>query len=208
MITIIKLQELFASLAARGMQQVFSDWEMLVGFEAHADPDRIQLARGVKDLGERIDPRHVVIETKVECDAGVIGPIYFAFPNTLVVEIIAELLMIPESARKAKAFEGLSENDVAGFQEMANLLCGSWNRVFQDLKRSLRISQSVEDLRVWTGGATGDSLIDCVKRGRLAFVPFPVTCTGSEHPSLIVMPFEVTINLAKEFYGEEDAHAA
>ena len=36
-----------------------------------------------------------VVETKVEKGSASMGSIFFAFPNTLVIEVIADLLMIP-----------------------------------------------------------------------------------------------------------------
>lgn len=202
MITIIKLHELFANLAAKGMKQVFSDWEMLVGFEATSESTLIQIAESVDAVEPLLGGTHVAVETKVTRDEGAVGSIYFAFPNSLVIEVIADLLMIPESARAAKAVDGLSENDVEAFQEMANLLCGSWNRVFQDLERDLRISQSVDDLKVWTGSKESSALTACVGSDRIAYVPLEVSCQGSQFPSLIVMPLQVAIAVAERFYTD------
>ena len=119
-----------------------------------------------------------------------------AFPNTLVIEVIADLLMIPEPARITKAKEGLSENDVEAFREMANLLCGSWNRIFQDFERDLRISQSVDDR--WTGEKDG-ALTSCFGEGRVAYVAFEVDC--ARVPAIMALPFGVAVDLA-EFYAE------
>lgn len=200
MITIIKLRDLFADLSKKGMEQVFADWEMLVGFTATSVAEAIQIGEQARVAADLIDKKHLVVETQVEKGDHGIGSIYFAFPNALVVEIIADLLMIPESARETKAREGLSENDVEAFQEMANLLCGSWNRVFQELERDLRISQSVEDLKVWTGENGNGVLDSCVEPGRVAYVPLEVDCAGKSHPALIVLPLDVAIDVAEEFY--------
>ncbi|MEL6311599.1 MAG: hypothetical protein AAFQ17_04400, partial [Pseudomonadota bacterium] len=106
MITIIKLRDLFANLAEKGMAQVFADWEMLVGFEATSDAQHIRIAPDIADIADTIDLRHVVVETKVEKGEAALGSIFFAFPNTLVIDVIADLLMIPETARETKAREG------------------------------------------------------------------------------------------------------
>ena len=202
MITIIKLQELFGQLASRGMTQVFSDWEMLVGFEAQAEPDRIKIGASAEDAAQLIDAKHLVVGTQVEQGEETLGSIYFAFPNTLVVEVIADLLMIPESARATKAEVGLSENDIEAFREMANLLCGSWNRVFQELERDLRISQSVDDLEVWTEGKGAAVPLAGIEGGRVAYMPVSVRCAEAELAALIVIPFDVTIRLAEQFMAK------
>lgn len=202
MITIIKLRDLFADLSSKGMAQVFADWEMLVGFEASAEAQSIRIAAGVESIRDLVDPRQLVVETKVEKGDAPMGSILFTFPNGLVVDVIADLLMIPDSARAIKAMEGLSENDIEAFREMANLLCGSWNRVFQELERDLRISQSVEDLQVWTGDGKQPTIETCAPEGRLAYVPLEVDCAGAKHEALITLPFEVAIGIADEFYGQ------
>ncbi len=201
MITIIKLRSLFARLARKGMAQVFADWEMLVGFEASARADAIQIGPDIETVAEGLDRKHLVVETQVEKGSTGMGSIYFAFPNTLVIEVIADLLMIPEPARITKAKEGLSENDVEAFREMANLLCGSWNRVFQDFERDLRISQSVDDLKVWTGESGDGALISCFGEGRVAYVTLEVDCAGKSFPALMALPFDVAVEVAEEFYA-------
>lgn len=202
MITIIKLRELFARLAEKGMAQVFADWEMLVGFEASSDAEAIQIGPDIGTVAEGLDKKHLVVETKVEKGSASMGSIFFAFPNTLVIEVIADLLMIPEPARLTKAKEGLSENDVEAFREMANLLCGSWNRIFQEFERDLRISQSVDDLKVWTGDNGEGALTSCFGDGRVAYVTLEVDCAGKPFPALMVLPFDVAISVAEEFYAE------
>lgn len=200
MITIIKLRDLFADLSKKGMAQVFADWEMLVGFTATSVAEAILIGDQSKVAADLIDKKHLVVETQVEKGDHGVGSIYFAFPNALVLEIIADLLMIPEPAREAKAREGLSEIEIEAFMEMANLLCGSWNRVFQELERNLRISQSVDDLKVWTGENGNGVLETCVKDGRVAYVLLEVDCAGKSHPALLILPLDVAIDVAKEFY--------
>ncbi len=202
MITIIKLQELFGQLASKGMEQVLSDWEMLIGFEAKAAPKRTKIAGSAGELVALVGPKHLIVETQVENDVGRMGSIYFAFPNTLVVEVIADLLMIPESARATKAEEGLSDNDIEAFREMANLLCGAWNRVFRDLERDLRISQSVDDLKVWTESESGTPMTTNVGTGRVAYISVSIDCAGAVFPAMILIPFDVTIALAEQLEGD------
>ena len=72
MITIIKLHELFANLAAKGMKQVFSDWEMLVGFEATSESTLIQIAESVDAVEPLLGGTHVAVETKVTRDEGAV----------------------------------------------------------------------------------------------------------------------------------------
>jgi len=202
MITIIKLRDLFANLSKKGMAQVFADWEMLVGFQAKAVAGGIRVADSVEEVAGELSMRHVVVETTVQKGTDPLGPIYFAFPNGLVVSIIADLLMIPESARETKAKEGLSENDLEGFREMANLLCGAWNRTFQDLERDLRISQSVDDLVVSPGDGDTPTLEERCGEGRVAYVSLEVECDGQTFPAILALPFDVAVRVGEQFYSE------
>lgn len=208
MITIIKLQNLFGDLSPRGMDQVFTDWEMLVGFGAEAECKPIVIASSADEINKRLDPQHVVVETQVEKNEAGFGHIYFAFPNEMVIEIIGEVLMIPDSAKEEKSRSGLSKNDIETFQEMANLLCGSWNRVFQDLERNLRISQSVEDLIVSPSVASKSALVDRVPEGRVAWVDTKVVAGDKTYQSMIVLPFSVALAVTEEFYATTDPRSA
>lgn len=208
MITIVKLQNLFGDLSPRGMEQVFTDWEMLVGFAAKAECAPIVIASGAAEINKHIDSQHVVIETQVEKNEAGFGPIFFAFPNELVIEVIGEVLMIPESTKEDKARSGLSKNDIETFQEMANLLCGSWNRVFQDLKRNLRISQSVDDLKISPSTASKSALVSRIPEGRVAWVKTDVVAAGKTYSAMIVLPFSVALAVAEEFYATTDPRSA
>ncbi len=208
MITIVKLQHLFGDLSPRGMEQVFTDWEMLVGFAAKAECSPIVIASGAPELSESLAKQHTVIETQIEKDEAGFGQIFFAFPNTLVIDIIGDVLMMPEDVKEEKVKSGLSKNDIETFQEMANLLCGSWNRVFQDLERSLRISQSVEDLKVTPTNGSKVALTERVPEGRVAWVDTKVTAGDKVYDAMIVLPFDVALAVADEFYASVDPRSA
>ncbi|QDV04741.1 hypothetical protein Poly30_02340 [Planctomycetes bacterium Poly30] len=208
MITLVKLQTLFGDLAPRGMEQVFTDWEMLAGFAAKAECSPIVIASGIAEINRFMGPNHVVVETKIEKNSAGFGHIYFAFPNAMVIEIIGEMLMISESAREEKARSGLSKTDVETFQEMANLLCESWNRVFQDLDRNLRISQSVQDLRVSASIGSKSAVISRIPEGRVAWVPTKITSGDKSYTAMIVLPFGVALAVAEEFYATTDPRSA
>lgn len=208
MITIVKLQNLFGDLSPRGMEQVFTDWEMLVGFGAKAECAPIVIASGAAEIDKHMDSNHVVIETQIEKNNVGFGHIYFVFPNSMVIEIIGEVLMIPDSAKEEKAKSGLSKNDIETFQEMANLLCGSWNRVFQDLERNLRISQSVDDLKVSPSNGSKSALLSRIPEGRVAWVDTKVQAGDKTYPAMIVLPFSVALAVAEEFYATSDPRSA
>ncbi|MEM8712216.1 MAG: hypothetical protein AAGG01_14800 [Planctomycetota bacterium] len=208
MITIVKLRELFGNLSPRGMEQVFTDWEMLFGFGAKTECEPIAIAGSVEEIKDEIGEQHIVIETQIEKNEIGFGPIYFGFPNSMVMEIIGEVLMIPADVREEKARSGLSKNDIETFQEMANLLCGSWNRVFQDLERNLRISQSVEDLKVSPTVGSKNALVERIPEGRLAWVRSQVVTESATFPALIALPFEVALAIAEEFYATVDPRSA
>lgn len=208
MITLVKLQALFSDLGPKAMQQVLSDWETMVGFEASASLAPIRIASGVADISGQVADKHVLIETQVVIGEERLGPIYIVFSNALVVEIIADLLMIPEAGKEAKADAGLSESDLEAFQEMANLLCGSWNRVFQEQERELRISQSVDDLNVVSEAEGTTPLLSRVGDGRMAWIDTTIEVGGKSIPALILLPFEVAIAVAEEVYGIADPRSS
>ena len=190
------------------MEQVFTDWEMLVGFGAKAECAPIVIASGTAEIAKHMDAQHVVVETQVEKNETGFGQIFFVFPNEMVIEIIGEVLMIPDSAKEEKARSGLSKNDIETFQEMANLLCGSWNRVFQDLERNLRISQSVDDLKVSTSTASKSAIVSRIPEGRVAWVNTKVVAGAKTYPAMIVLPFSVALAVAEEFYATTDPRSA
>ena len=208
MITLIKLQSLFEKLASKGMRQVFEDWEMLVGFQAKATCEPVQIIASADDAAASLGAKHVLVETQVLRGDEAIGPIHFAFPDPLVIEIIGDLLMIPEAMRDEKTKTGLTEGDLEAFQEMANLLCGSWNRVFQELDCDLKISQSVDDLRVLPSGDDVGALVEHAGAGRKAWLSYEVSAADGTFPLAQVIPFDVTIAIAEEFLGERDPRSA
>lgn len=214
MITIVDLRDLFRDLAPRGYAQVFEDWAMLAGFEAKAECGDARLADSMAAVAGELDPRHCVIETCVEVEDRVTGKIYFAFPNTLVIDLLGELLMLSDSAREERRKKGLFAADIEAFQEMANMLCGSWNRVFQQVDRALRVSQSVDHLKLWCGGdgvdkPTGpDAFDECPDEGRMIYLPIEVGCEDRKHLSVLTLSLPVAIGLVDEFLGRSDPRAA
>ena len=201
MITLKKLKDLLTRLTERNMEQVFADWEMLVGFQATAEDQKVHLADGPAEVCEALQVPHLVVETLIQGQGECNGPIFFAFPTPLVVEVIADLTMIPEGAKEAKAQGKLGDDDLEAFREMANLLCGSSNQVFEKLQRNVRISQGVEHLKVWSNESNTNTLSTCLPEERLSYVTMRVESGGKEFPMLEVIPFRVALGLAKQFYG-------
>ena len=201
MLTIIKLRDLFSDLSSRGMAQVFADWESLLGIQAKSDADAIRIAGSVDEVAGLVERPHTVVETQIQRGRQDLGPIYFVFPNSFVLELIAEVLMISDGAKQARAAVRLSETDAGTFREMANLLCGSWNQVFEDLDRDLRMSQSFGDLSVRPGEPSAHVLADVASEGRLAYVPLDVEVNGAKYEALFAVPFEVAVGVAEEFHA-------
>ena len=201
MITLKKLKDLLVRLTQRNMEQVFADWEMLVGFEAQAEEPELHLVDGSKELIDAFRDPHVVVETLIEGREACNGPIYFVFPTPMVVEVIADLTMIPEGAKAAKAQGKLDEDDLEAFREMANLLCGSSNQVFEKLQRNVRISQAVEHLKVWAPEAGKSALESCLTDERLSYVSIEVVSGDNRFQMLEVIPLSVSRGLAEQFYG-------
>jgi len=127
------------------MKQVLADWEMQIGIQLQQETI---LAGLVHDLSEWKPgwnaPRRVLMSTRVEgsCE----GPFHMLFPETLAWELVKAVMCMPRNA--ALDPSGLTEDDVEVFKEMMNLLCGSYNSVFGELHRELRVSQSVQDLQI------------------------------------------------------------
>lgn len=191
------VRTLFRRLSEKSMQQVFSDWETLVGFQAKATDHQVQQVESKDDLLAMFDAPHHIISTQIEGPGDCNGPTFFLFPNTLVVEVIADLLMIPEAARESKAVNGLDADDLEGFQEMANLLCGSANQVFMKLRQHLRISQSVDDLKVT--GSQNEGYTDHIPEGQWIYIGMQVNVGEKSYDMIQAIPLRLAIQLTQQF---------
>lgn len=203
MITFVTLRDVWSKLSQESLERVFSDWEMMIGFEAELTSEEIHIAADVAEVEQVMDCEKVVIATRIEgtCE----GPIYFAFPSALAMEVVGEVLMIPEQARAAKVAEGLGESEIEAFREMANLLCGSSNMVFQALEKNLRISQSVDHLEVWGGQETENIMAAKIPDDRMVYIERGVVVGGTPFKIIQMLPFDVAFAITAAFEEPEAA---
>lgn len=140
-------------LTERMLGDVASDWQEMIGIDLSVKAGSSR-AGGPDDLAKVMPGKVVTIETQVSGD--VEGPVYFVFTETFAARVVGAMIMLPEGTIKEKEDDGLEESDLEAFQEMANLLCGTCNNLFQELDRKIRVSQAVEDLHVHQLELPGD----------------------------------------------------
>ena len=113
------------------MQQVLDDWEMQVGFETTLGSSESAM---VQDLSEWRPNWNLdwtaLMSTRIE--GHVEGPVYLIFPHDLVFELLREVLGIPQNLER-EAGDPLKDIEIEAFQEMMNLLCGSFNSTLSAL---------------------------------------------------------------------------
>ncbi len=205
MLTLIKLQTLFKDLARKGMTQVFEDWETLVGFSAASEAGPIRVAESLHALLPEMPERHLIVETCLEKGDDLAGPVYFVFPGAFVLEVVAEMMMLPDAAKEEKARVGMNESDIEAFREMANLLCGSWNRSIGIAERDLKISQSVDHLKIWQSLDGVDALTSAIPDGRAAWIHLDVSAAGEHYDAFMILSVSVALTIA-EVLLEVDRH--
>lgn len=142
-------------LTERMLGDVASDWQEMIGIDLSMKVGS-SCAGGADDLAKVMPGKVIVIETQVSGDAE--GHVFFVFSETFAARVVGTMIMLPEGTIKEKEDNGLEESDLEAFQEMANLLCGTCNNLFQKLDRKIRVSQAVEDLHVHQLELPGDGL--------------------------------------------------
>ena len=203
MITFPTLRQLWSRLSEESLLRVFGDWEVMIGLEATIGATEVHLIDEFASVRELLGTPNVIVSTRVEgiCD----GPIFYAFPMALALEIIGDVMMIPKASRAEKATSELAEHEVEALQEMANLMCGSSNMAFQHLKHDFRVSQKVEHLKIWNGGTECDGLDEILPDDRTLFVQREIELEDSRHPMLIMLPLELATDVAAKFFPEKAA---
>ncbi|MCP3986289.1 MAG: hypothetical protein GY723_18065 [bacterium] len=142
-----------AKLTARMLGDVAKDWREMIGIDLSMESSG-SCAGGPDDLAKAMPGKVVMIETQITGDAE--GPVHFIFTEAFAARVVGTMVMLPEGTIKEKEENGLEESDLEAFQEMANLLCGTCNTLFQKLERQIRVSQAVEDLHVFQLELPGD----------------------------------------------------
>lgn len=130
-------------LAERIFVQAFGDWALSVDVDAR-DARRVdsedEVAKLVADTW--------VLRTRIE------GPedhdLFCPFPPIVVASLVAKARDLPPEATGSLLASGFGDADLAAFREMADLFCASATRALVDFPEPLRVSQSVDDLRILT----------------------------------------------------------
>lgn len=131
-------------LAVKSMQQVLDDWDMQVGFETELNSSESAMIQDLADWQPNWNQDWTALmRTRIE--GQVEGPVHLIFPLDLVFELLREVLGLPQNLERT-AGDPLKEIELEAFQEMMNLLCGSFNSTLSELDQTLRVSQSVEHL--------------------------------------------------------------
>jgi chemotaxis protein CheY-P-specific phosphatase CheC len=171
--------QLLSRLSRHMMSQVFADWEAMVGVRIAVIAEVAVTHPAARMLTPVLRQDCVVVQTRVEGECE--GVLTFVFPTDFVIEVVGEMIMLPEEIRKEKRRSGLAPEDVEPFQEMSNLLCGSCNNVFSRMQRRLRVSQSVDDLRVIYSPRDDAQVVAELPAGMLATVRLVVEMGGAHY---------------------------
>ena len=133
-------------VATAMLQQALADWGQMTGMLTEIADAKVQnLSRGAP-LETTVAGPVMLVETRVEgrCE----GPFYFVFPMSLAAHAVGKFVMLAPAVIQAKASSGLDATDIEAFKELANLMCGSSNNVLAKMQPGLRLSQSVDHLKV------------------------------------------------------------
>ncbi len=180
-----------ARLTHRMLSEVADDWQEMLGIQLATELFGVCTGSG-DAMAKAVPGRVVVIETQITGDAE--GSVHFVFTEVFAARVVGTMVMLPESTIKEKEENGLEESDLEAFQEMANLLCGTCNNLFQKLGRKIRVSQAVEDLKVHCLELPGDGLFPV---GDLVGVRVECILDGRTFPAMQVFGAELGSALSK-----------
>ena len=183
-------QEDLAAAVRTLMGRVFGDWHEMVGSEIGIGRVGITDVKNAGSPVRCVGASGVFIGTRI--DGGVEGPLYIGFPLEVVAAVLASLLMLPDDMVAQKCKEGLDDDDLAAFREMANLLCGTCNIVLESSQ--MRVSQAVEDLMVWPAG--DPEAAKTIDHEEYVVVSLAAEAAGGIHVIQIVLPPEIATALA------------
>jgi len=141
-----RMTAIMGELVETSLKRVLGDWEVQIGLEARAELVQCELVRSLDAWRPAWNEDwSTLMHTRIEGNCE--GPIHFVFPHAFVWEVLREALGWPKD-KDREAGQPLKGPEMEAYQEMMNLLCGSFNTVLSGLRNSLRVSQAVEHLRV------------------------------------------------------------
>ncbi|MBL9076345.1 MAG: hypothetical protein JNL08_02505 [Planctomycetes bacterium] len=177
-----KLRQLSLAMMKRGLD----DWSQMAALSVETTDAKVQNV-GKRDQLEKMIPGPVIlIETRV--DGRVTGPCFFVFPVAMAANAAGKFVLLPDNAIAAKMKNGLDEADLEAFREMANLLCGSSNNALTQLVQGVRLSQSVDALRVQQALPGVAGLFDRLPEADIAAVALSVKLEGQAYTVHHLMP--------------------
>lgn len=176
MTAVIGLPGKLKNLSLAMLRQALADWAQMANLTITVVDAKVQSLSKRAQIGTTIQGPSIVVQTRFEgrCEA----PCFFVFPIALAATAVGRFVMLPDGEIAAKATRGLDATDLEAFQEMANLLCGSSNGVISQLLPGLRLSQSVDALRVHAAMPDVTARIDDFPEGDLACVAVAVEAEG------------------------------
>lgn len=141
-----QLTAIMGEILETSMKQVFGDWEIQIGLEAAVESAHCELVRDLDKWRPSWNSDWTALmHTQIEGPCT--GPIHVIFPHDFVWVILREALGIPRDQSR-EVGSPLKDVEMEAYQEMMNLMCGSFNTVLSGLRKTLRVSQSVDHLRV------------------------------------------------------------
>lgn len=198
------MPDFIATLVERSMTEVFDDWQTMIDARFTVVGTRRVDVDGKSFVASARNRPTIVLETRVEgsCE----GELYIGFTEAMVVNVVGPMVMLSPESMKEKETTGMDEMDREAFQEMGNLLCGSSNKVFQELGRDLRVSQSVDDLKLHSSRDTEDSsFLEGFPAGEVCCVQMLVEQEERRFPLLLCMSEQLAADIATLFIEGEEA---
>ncbi|MBX3461824.1 MAG: hypothetical protein KF830_01520 [Planctomycetes bacterium] len=177
MTAVVGLVGRLRNLSLEMSRQALADWAQMGSIATEVVDAKVANVPKRAQLLAAIQGPVALVTTRVEgrCE----GPCFFVFPMALAAQAVGRFVMLPESEIQAKAAAGLDASGLEVFRELANLLCGSSNNVLARTTQGLRLSQSVDALRVATGVPDLGSCLDALPDGEFAGVAVTVRAEGA-----------------------------
>ena len=128
------------------LRRSFQDWQEMTGFEVGVRGGTVYGLNAAALRATVLD--RVVLTTLIEGPFP--APVAFVFPRSFVGAAVASAMMLPSDGGPT-LLDPEDETHMEAAQELMNLFCGSSTRALIEAGHDLRVSQSVEQLKVAIG---------------------------------------------------------
>ena len=198
--------EFTREIAKRVFVQAIADWEMMVGFEAAVEIDDAKRVSSTEELDSLMGDVALIVRTKIEGSTP--SDVFFAFPIELVASVVAKALMLPEDSRNEIVEAGIGPTEIETFQEMANLFCGSSTNALQEFYERLRVSQSVDDLKLEDPSQAMELLTQRLDEELgLIVAKLKIEASGMSTYAYWIAPFRKTMRIWSDYINEPPEHS-